>query len=293
MLEGSAAPPRRTGVRRFAVPSATLVALLVSWWIGLLWPMIPISAFLAFYLFALPKLVRAREVRFQKEALRLLATGRGAEVPALARRQLALQLFGSSGPVDALLGIAYAQGERWVSAAAHLEPAVAAATGPDSAALRASLAKALFAIGDLDRAEDEGTRLLETGLRLPETLVIVARARQGLGRGIDRAGALLDEAAALAPSADVATMIALTRVESQLAADGVVDALADDLDSGQRFVRAWIHFVRGRLRERRGDPAGAAASYAKAEREAGEEIPVFGALAHQRLGALAASRVSR
>ena len=42
--------------------------------------------------------------------------------------------------------------------------------------------------------------------------------------------------------------------------------------------------LRGALRERRGDADGAAASYGKAAREAGEEVPIFAASAHARLG---------
>src|SRR4030042_851550 len=112
--------------------------------------------------------------------------------------------------------------------------------------LGANLTRALFAIGELDRAKDEGMRLIETGLRLPETLVLVARAFVGLGRANDLAESLLDEAESLSPSEDVRTMIELTRIEARLATGRRVPPLAENADSGQRFGRAWIHFVRGR-----------------------------------------------
>jgi hypothetical protein len=285
--EANPARPRRLTTWGIILPVASLAALLAAWHFDHLGLMIPIAvaAILAYAL--LPRLVRAREARFQKEALRLLATGRAAAVPELARRQLVLQLFGASGPVDAVLGLAHAQAERWPDAAAHLEPAVAAAAPAELPALRANLTKALFAIGDLARAREEGTALLETGPRLPETLALVARAAVGLGAADARVAALLDEAEAGAPSADVRTMIALTRVEAQLVAGRRAPELPESADSGQRLVRAWIHFARGRLRERRGDADGAAASYAKSAREAGEDVPLFAALAHARLGALA------
>jgi tetratricopeptide (TPR) repeat protein len=292
MPDETAARRKSFEPRRLAVPLVSLIALFAAWQLDLRWLMLPIGALVVAYYFALPRLVRSREERFHRQALRLLATGKAAAVPELARRQLVLQLFGTTGPIDAILGLAYAKVERWASAAEHLEPAIAAATGPDHAMLRANLTKALFAKGALDRARDEGTSLMETGLKLPETLVLVARSYVGIGRADARVGSLLDEAESLSPSDDVRTMIELTRIEARLATGRKVPPLADDADSGQRFVRAWIHFVRGRLREHRGDVDGAAASYGKAEREAGEEIPVFSALAHERLGIIAGSRTS-
>ncbi|MCK9463286.1 MAG: hypothetical protein M0R80_27010 [Proteobacteria bacterium] len=282
--------PRRFTVRGLAVPFASLVAMFVAWQLGVRWLMFPIGALLIVYYAVLPRLVRAREASFHKQALRLLATGKAAAVPELARRQLLLQLFGASGPIDAILGLAYAQSERWPQAAAHLEPAIAAAAGADALVLRANLTKALFAAGELDRARDEGLDLVEAGFRLPETLVLVARALVGLGRADDRVGALLDEAESLSPSEDVLTMIELVHIEAQLLTGRKVAGLSDNADSGQRFVRAWIHYVRGRLREHRGDLDGAAASYGKAEREAGEDVPIFSSLAHGRLGTLAGAR---
>lgn len=283
----SAERPKRIMVRGLIAPVVSLAALFAAWRLGCKWLMVPIAALVIVYYFFLPRLVRSREARFHKQALRLLATGKATAVPELARRQIVLQLFGSSGPIDAVLGLAYAQTERWASAAAHLGPALAAATGPDQAMLGANLTKALFATGELERAKDEGMRLIESGLKLPETLVLVARAFVGLGRVNDLVESLLDEAESLSPSEDVRTMIELTRIEARLATGRKLPSLDENADSGQRFVRAWIHFVRGRLREHRGDRDGAAASYGKAEREAGEDVPVFSSLAHARLGVLA------
>jgi len=287
MSDETAARPKRFAIRGLFVPFASLAALFIAWRLGLKWLMPPIVAFLAVYYFVLPRLVRAREARFQKQALRLLAAGKAAAVPELARRQILLQLFGSSGPIDAVLGLAYAQNERWASAASHLEPAMFAATGSDRAMLSANLTKALFATGDLGRAKDTGMGLIETGLKLPETLALVARAFVGLGMVNDLVTSLLEEAESLSPSEDVRTMIELTRIEACLATGRRVPPLDENADSGQRFVRAWIHFVRGRLREHRGDLDAAAASYGKAEREAGEDVPLFSSLAHARLGVLA------
>jgi hypothetical protein len=292
MLDGTTAHPRKRTTFSLVVPVVSFVGLLAAWYYDRRWLMLPIVALAIAVIFLLPRLVRSREVRFHKQALRLLATGKAAMVPELARRQLVLQLFGTSGPIDAILGLACSQSERWPSAASHLAPAVAVAAGPELAVLRANLTKALFATGDLSRAKDEGMGLLETGLRLPETLALVARSLVGLGTVDDLVSSLLDEAEAGSPSDDVRMMIELTRIEMRLATGRRVPPLADNADSGQRLVRAWIHFVRGRLREHRGDDDGAAASYGKAEREAGEDVPVFSALAHGRLGVLAGSRAS-
>jgi len=292
MSDEAAARPKRLTVRGLIVPFASLAALLAAWRLGLKWLMPPIIALLVVYYVVLPRLVRAREERFHKQALRLLAAGKAAAVPELARRQILLQLFGTSGPIDAILGLAYAQNERWASAASHLAPALASATGPDRATLSANLTKALFATGDLGRARDTGMELIETGLKLPETLVLVARAFVGHGTVNDLVTSLLDEAESLSPSGDVRTMIELTRIEACLATGLKVPPLDDNVDSGQRFVRAWIHFVRGRLREHRGDLDAAAASYGKAEREAGEDVPVFASLAHARLGVIAGGEAS-
>jgi len=292
MLEETPTRPKRFSTSRLVVSVISLAALLAAWRFGQRWLMIPIVVLLIAVYVVLPRLVRSREARFHKQALRLLATGKAAMVPELARRQLVLQLFGTSGPIDAVLGLAYSQSERWPSAASHLAPAVAGAAGSELATLRANLTKALFATGDLARAKDEGMSLLETGLRLPETLVLVARSFIGLGTVDDLVEALLDEADSRSPSEDVRTMIELTRIEGQLATGRRVSTLDENADSGQRLVRGWIHFVRGRLREHRGDFDGAAASYGRAEREAGEDVPVFSALAHERLGVLAGTKVS-
>jgi hypothetical protein len=290
MSDEKAARSRRLTTLGLAVPVASFVALLAAWYYDRRWLMLPIAALAIAVYAVLPRLVRAREERFQKQALRLLATGKAAAVPDLAKRQLLLQLFGASGPIDAVLGLAHAQSERWPSAATHLAPAVAVATGSQLATLRANLTKALLATGDLAGAKDEGTSLLETGLRLPETLALVARASVGLGVADDRVSALLDEAESGSPSEDVRTMIGLTRIELQLATGRRVSPLDENADSGQRLVRCWIHFARGRIRELRGDVDGAAASYGKAEREAGDDVPLFSALAHERLGVLARTR---
>jgi len=292
MPDEKAARSRRLTTLGLAVPVVSFVALLAAWYYDKKWLMLPIAALAIAVYVVLPRLVRAREERFHRQALRLLATGKAAMVPELARRQLVLQLFGTSGPIDAILGLAYSQSERWPSAASHLAPAAAVTAGPQLATLRANLTKALFATGDLARAKDEGMSLLETGLKLPETLVLVARSFVGLGTVNDRVDALLDEAESRSPSDDVRTMIGLTRIEAQLATGSRVSSLDESADSGQRLVRCWIHFVRGRLREHRGDVDGAAASYGKAEREAGEDVPVFSALAHGRLGVLAGSKAS-
>ncbi len=59
--------------------------------------------------------------------------------------------------------------------------------------------------------------------------------------------------------------------------------MPDGADSTQRFIRTWIHLVRGLLREKRGDPRAAARSYAKAVREGKEDRCWFANAAHGRI----------
>jgi hypothetical protein len=59
-------------------------------------------------------------------------------------------------------------------------------------------------------------------------------------------------------------MIDLARIEMNLLTGRKPGDLPENADSPQRFVRAWIHVVRGLLREHRGDEEGAKKSYSKA-----------------------------
>lgn len=268
---------------KIVAPLVTVALLIVFWRLDQKWIIAPAAVFLLFYYLLLPRLVRARARRFHHDALRLLALGKATEVPALARRNLLLQLFGPGAPIDAKLGLAYAQTGDWAAAATHLDNAVDDAPPSERPALRAALVKALLVTGDPARAEAEAVALLDSGMRLSETLALAARARVGLKKVDDETARLLDEAGRLDPPADVRLMIALTRIEAALATGRKADDLPEGADSEQRFVRVWVHLVRGKLREQRGNREGAVESFARAVKEGMPERCWFADLAHAEL----------
>jgi tetratricopeptide (TPR) repeat protein len=268
---------------KIVAPIVTVALLVIFWRLNQKWIIAPAAVFLLVYYLLLPKLIRSRARRFHRQALKLLATGQAAEVPALAKRNLLLQLFGPSAPIDAKLGLAYAQLGDWAAAVPCLDNAAPDAPSSERPALRASLIKALLITGDPARAEAEAVALLKTGVRLAETLVLAARARVGLGKVDDRTAKLLDEAERLDPPDDVALMIELTRIEAALKTGRKAADVPDGADSEQRFLRVWIHLVRGLLREQRGNAEGAVESFARAVREGKKERCWFADQAHSRL----------
>jgi len=268
---------------KIIAPLVTMALLVIFWRLNQKWIIAPAAAFLLFYYLILPRLVRARARRFHHDALRLLSLGKAAEVPTLAKRNLLLQLFGPSAPIDAKLGLAYAQTGDWSAAATHLDSAVDDAPPSERAALRSALVKALLITGDPARAEAESIALLATGTRLPETLAIAARARVGLKKVDDQTARMLDEAEGLDPLGDVQLMIDLTRIEAALATGRKPDDLPQGADSSQRFMRVWVQLVRGKLREHRGDDNGAVESYGRAVKHGRTERCWFADLAHEAI----------
>jgi len=289
MARRSRAGGQRLSIAGVVAPLVTLGLLILFWRLGRKWLAIPVVVAGVLFYLLIPRLVRARLSRFHKRALLLISSGRAAEVPALARRSLLLQLFAPSAPIDAKIGLALAQIGAYSRATPHLENALTAAAAAERPALQAALVKALFVAGDPARAETEGLELLDSGPRLPEVLAIVARSRVGLSRLDDRTRALLDEAERAATSDDIRLMAALTRIEIALATGGGPAEIPAGADSSQAFLRVWIHLVRGRLREHRGDTKGAVESYARAAREEAGQFCWFSAQAHERLGQLAST----
>lgn len=268
-------------------PLITLGLLFLFWRLGQKWLAIPVVVAVVLFYLLLPRLIRSRLARFHKEALLLISSGRAADVPWLARRSLLLQLFAPSAPIDAKIGLALVQTGEHARAIPHLENAMSSASASERPALQAALVKSVFVIGDPARAETEGLAMLDTGLRLPEVLVATARSRVGLSRLDDRTRALLDEAERSATSPDLRLMVALTRIELTLLAGRKPDEIPEGADSSQRFLRTWIHLVRGQLREHRGDIEGAVESFGRAVREGDSQFCWFAGLAHGRLEKLA------
>jgi len=273
----------KTSTGGIIAPVITLALLFIFWRLGQKWIAMPALALLILFYLIMPKLIRARAARFHKRALTLLATGKAAEIPKLAKRQIILQLFGPSGPIDAKLGMAYTQMGDYASAAINLPNGILTAPDSEKPALQTALAKALMITGDLARAEVEGRSVLDKGIRIPELLATVARARVGLGKIDKTTIELMNEADNLSTNDDVKLMLALTRIEMALATGHKTDDIPESADSSQRFLRTWIHFVRGKLREHRRDLQAAEESYAKAVKTGKEEHCWFADLAHERL----------
>ncbi|MCP4680509.1 MAG: hypothetical protein GY854_34505 [Deltaproteobacteria bacterium] len=264
MGAAKAKPKARFSLTGMLVPLVSLGVLFVCWRQDLKWMTIPVVVFLAFYYLILPRLVRARLVKFHRDALKLLTTGHAKEVPRLVRRNIILQLFGPRGPLDAKLGLAYAASEEFARAIPCFESGIQSATPEEKPALQVGLAKALFVSGELARAETEGRAVFDRGIRLPELLVVVARSRVGLGKNDDTTRAMLNDAEQLSPDPDVQLMVDLTRIEMRLATGRKPGEIPQGADSSTRFIRAWIHLVRGLLRDRRGSRETARESYSKA-----------------------------
>lgn len=273
-----------TGV---AAQIVTIGLLFVFWRLGQKWVVIPAALILIFLLYFLPKVITRVEAKFHKKALMLLSTGKASEVPAYASRQLLLSLFGASAPIDAKLGLAYAQIGFYEGALECLNHAIPYAPAIELPALQAAYVKSLFVTGDPARAEAEGRQMLQKGsARIPEVLVIIARARISQGKMGPETMAFIDEAEKLSTDGDVLMMIRLTRIELQLIHGKKSDELPGDADSSQPFLRVWIQLVRGKLREKRGNPGDALKAYAKAIKFGKDDRCWFAELARGRLESL-------
>ena len=258
------APKRKTPITRFILPLVSIGLLVILWRWDLKWGTVPVIVFLIFYYGVLPKISRSMTARFNRKALLLLTGGKAAEVPKLVRRSFFFQLIAPKGVLDAKTSLAYLACEQFPSALRSFENAVPYAEPAERTALAAGMTKALWATGDFAAAEAEGRELIRYVTRLPETLVVTARSRLGLGKNDDETRRLLDEAESLSPSEDIRLMVQLTRIECALDAGRKTPELPEGADSSSKLVRSWIHLVRGLLRENRGDTQKATQSFEKA-----------------------------
>ena len=274
-------------ISKIVVPVVTVGILFALWRLGYKWAALPVVLFVLFYFLVLPGMVRKRTERFNRKALSLLTTGKAAALPGLVRRSVFLQLFGPRGPLDAKLALAYVQCEAYHNAVPCFESGMSTAPLTERVALQSGLVKALFATGDLGRAESEARSIVDNYTRLPELLAIMARARIGLGKTDDTTRLLLDEAAALSPSSDVNLMIELSRIEMALASGRKAPAFPEQADSGTKLIRSWIHAVRGMLRESRGDSERALESFQKAKNTLPDSL--FAKLSDTHIDALTAT----
>ena len=258
------APRRKTPITRFILPLVSIGLLVILWRWDLKWGTVPVIVFVIFYYGVLPKISRSMTARFNRKALLLLTGGKAAEVPRLVRRSFFFQLIAPKGVLDAKSAFAYLACEQFPAALRSFENAVPYADTTERTALVAGMTKALWATGDFAAAEAEGRELIRYVTRLPETLLVTARSRLGLGKNDDETRRLLDEAESLSPSDDVRLMVQLTRIECALDAGRKPPELPEAADSTSKLIRSWIHFVRGLLRENRGDTEKALQSFEKA-----------------------------
>ncbi len=258
------APRRKTPISRFVLPLVSVGVLIFLWRYNLKWGTIPVIVFVLVYYWMIPKLQRVLTARFNRKALLMLTGGKAVEVPRLVRRSFFFSLIAPRGVIDAKLALAYLECEQFPEALRCFEASVPYANAAERPALLHGLSKALFATGDFAKAELEAKEMVRNITKLPELLVIAARSRVGLGKVDDETRRLLEEAASLSAGDDVRLMVKLTTIEAALAAGRKPPELPDTADSSRKLLRAWIHLVRGLLRESRGDAEKARQSFEKA-----------------------------
>ncbi|MBN2803508.1 MAG: hypothetical protein JXR91_10460 [Deltaproteobacteria bacterium] len=267
----------------------TIGLLFLFWQMGQKWVVVPASIILIFLLFFMPKIVARSEIRFHKKALKLLSTGKAAEVLGLARKQIILSVFGDSAPVDAKMGLAYAQIGNFYEASQYLENAIASAPQSELIVLKTAYIKSLFVTGEPAKAEKESKSIMDSfGIRLPEILIIRARARLASGRRDEETKGFLDEAAQMSMSKDEELMLKLTQIEFNMSIGKKAEDVPFDADSTQLFLRVWKNMVLGIQRERKGDIEKALSAYVKAEKEGRDERCWFADIAHMRIEAISA-----
>lgn len=261
---------RRKGLSpgRVIVPLVTLVILFALWRTGQKWTIIPVGLALLLGYVVLPRVRRARVERFHRKALMLLATGKAAEIPELVKRSIFLQLVGPRSALDAKLGLAYLQIGRYDFAMRYLSEAIGDATLEERAPLEIGLAKALFVMGEFERAESMATAVQKRGIRLSEMMCILARSRlvtsQSTGSVKRTVEALIEDAETLSPSEDVRWMIELIRAEVALRSGSSLPVVGVDGQPRDDFLKSWMYLVQGRIWEREGKLDKAKSSFQKA-----------------------------
>ncbi|MCK9522459.1 MAG: hypothetical protein M0R76_05350 [Proteobacteria bacterium] len=242
---------------------------------------------IVFTIAVLPRLIRRAEMRFQKQAILWLTSGRAEDVIALARRQILLQLFGATAPVDARMGLALCELERFAEAIPSLENALPRAPQTEAPALIAALTRARFVTGDPIGAEKAGRTLLDKyGVHIGETALLTARARIAQNKRDNITENYIKMAEQHSRSKDEVLMCSLVRIEWELLNNRLKTELPADADSRKRFVQVWVHYIRGRIREHRGQTDEALKVYARAAAAETSQHICFADLARERIKAL-------
>ncbi len=257
-------PKRKTSISKLVLPLITLGILAILCRYNLKWGTLPIIVILLFYYFVMPKISKAVTDRFSRRAIMLLTGGKVSELIDLIKRGFFYQLFVPKEVLDSKAALAYLECELFSEALQCLERAIPYSDSRELTTLQIGLVKALFATGDFKRAELEGKNLIRNVVKLPELLAFTAGAGIALGKSDDETMRMLDEAEKLSPCDDVKLMIMLSRIEAALLQGRKLPDLENSADSSRKFLRAWIHLVRGKLREHRGDSEKAVQSFEKA-----------------------------
>lgn len=227
-------------------------------------PWMGLAVFVLLFVSALivPKLARRKLELFDKQAMKLLAAGKAAQVEELAKANLLLAMLGPRGCMDGKLGLAMLETGRYAQAVWRLSSGLESTQGPGALPLRIGLCKAYLLTNEPLRAEALAADIDRIGLSLPEVLAVRAVAGLVLGKH-ELAEQYSRQARTLSHSRDVALMLDLLDIELGLARGAQVE-LPSEADSAQPFLAAWIHLVRGKLRQARGKEAEARTSYRKA-----------------------------
>jgi tetratricopeptide (TPR) repeat protein len=247
---------------RLVLPLLTLLGLFVAWQSGHRWIAFAALGLLIAGVGAVPPIVRRKLELFDKQAMKLLATGKAAQVEALSRSNILLEMLGPQGCMDGKVGLAMLETGRYGDAASRLASALRYARGPAVLPLQVGLCKAYLLINDPSRSEAVCGEILRSGFSLPEVLAVRAVSAFLLGKH-EAAKDHCTAARSLSHNADVALMLDLLDIELSLSR-GLERELAQGMDSAKPFLAAWIHLLRGKLRQRRGKAGEAASSFRKA-----------------------------
>jgi tetratricopeptide (TPR) repeat protein len=164
--------------------------------------------------------------------------------------------------MDGKVGLAMLETGKYAKAVWRLSSGLECSKGAAALPLQIGLCKAYLLTNEPSKAEALAADIVRVGLSLPEILAVRGVAAFLLGKH-EQAEQYVRQARTLSHSRDVALMLELLDIELALVRGEKVD-LPSGADSAQPFLAAWIHLVRGKLRQARGKEAEARASYHRA-----------------------------
>jgi hypothetical protein len=121
------------------------------------------------------------------------------------------------------------------------------------------------------------------GPLIAETMIIVARSRTGLGKTDKTTSEYLKKAASLSLNNELQLMLDLAQIEFNLATGAKPKELPKNINSRQNYIKAWVLWVKGLLKEHKGQIDDAIKEYAKAIKQGRNERCWFSDLAKERI----------